>query len=178
MLRQVRAFAMTVGVLAALGVVAGLTWSWVAPRAPYLPTDRGLILADPTTQALIAADGWFAIITGVLGLACGMLAWWRGRETGLAVVLGLAAGGVLASFVTYWVGIRFTVGAATVAAAAPGLDVVGGLDLTTQSVLVSWPFMALGVYAAIEGVLLYRRSPLRQPYGGQPYNGGIARLPE
>lgn len=171
-MRQVRTFAVTVAVLAALGVVAGLAWSWVAPRAPYVMVEGKAVLADPATQALIAADGWFAVITGALGLLCGMIAWWRARHDGLPVVLGLAAGGLLASFVTFWVGHRFTVGAATVLAAAPGLDVVSvPLELTARSVLVAWPFMALAVYAAIEGMLLYRRSPLRQPYG-------VARLPE
>ncbi|MFI6812808.1 hypothetical protein ACIBG7_10380 [Nonomuraea sp. NPDC050328] len=164
--RQLRVFAVTVAALLALGVLAGLAWSWVSPRPPYIETQRGPLLADPTTQALIAADGWFAVITGVLALASGLIAWRFTRRDGLGAVLGLFLGGSAASLVTYWVGTRFTLGAATIAAAAPGLDIVAGpLDLTARGVLVTWPFLALGVYAAIEGVLAYRRSPMRKPYG-------------
>ncbi|WP_344744424.1 hypothetical protein [Streptosporangium vulgare] len=66
-----RDFVITVLVLAVAGVVAGILWSLAAPRPPYVATSDGPLLADPSTQALIAADGWFAVITGVLGLLCG-----------------------------------------------------------------------------------------------------------
>ncbi|WP_052424198.1 hypothetical protein [Nonomuraea candida] len=163
-----RAFAVTVLALAALGVAAGLLWSGVTPRAPYQVTERGTVLADPTTQALIAADGWFAVITGGLGLLCGGVAWFAGRRWMLPVLLGLCAGGVLASYLTLWTGSTFTIGAVTVEAAAlPGDTIVpGALRLTARGVLVSWPLLAVGFFALLEGMHGYRESPLRQPYGG------------
>ncbi|SEG83650.1 hypothetical protein SAMN05444920_105237 [Nonomuraea solani] len=168
MTREVRAFAVTVLTLAALGLAAGLLWSGLTPRAPYQVTEQGTVLADPTTQALIAADGWFAVITGGLGLLCGGVAWFSGRRWMLPVLLGLCAGGVLASFLTLWVGSTFTLGAVTVeAAAAPGVKIVpGALKLTASGVLVSWPLLGVGFFGLLEGMHGYRESPLRQPYGG------------
>ncbi|WP_241563937.1 hypothetical protein [Nonomuraea polychroma] len=151
-----------------MGLGAGLLWSGVSPRAPYQVTEQGLVLADPSTQALIAADGWFAVITGGLGLLCGGVAWFAGRQWMLAVLLGLCAGGVLAGWLTLWVGSTFTIGAVAVeAAAAPGVTIVpGALRLTASGVLVSWPLVAVGFFGLLEGMHGYRESPLRQPYGG------------
>jgi hypothetical protein len=165
--RQVRAFAVTVLVLAALAILAGLLWSWLSPRAPYTVTPQGTVLADPTTQALISADGWFAAITGGLGLICGAVAWFASRRVPLAVVLGLCAGGVLGAFLTLWIGSTFTLGVVTVeAAAAPGMKIVpGSLRLTAEGVLVFWPLLAVGVFALLEGMHGYQESPLRKPYG-------------
>ncbi|PZG18072.1 hypothetical protein C1I98_38480, partial [Spongiactinospora gelatinilytica] len=72
-MRELRDFAGTVLVLAVLGVAAGVVWSLVAPRAPYVALDGGPALADPSTQALVAADGWFAVITGAVGLVVGLV---------------------------------------------------------------------------------------------------------
>jgi hypothetical protein len=139
----------------------------VSPRAPYLVTAHGQVLADPTTQALIAADGWFAVITGALGLACGAVAWSVGRRWMPAVLLGLCAGGVLGSFLALWAGSTFTIGAVVVEAAAqPGDKIVpGALKLTAQGVLVAWGLLAVGLFGLLEGMHGYRESPLRQPYG-------------
>ncbi|MEV0619968.1 hypothetical protein AB0I81_42085 [Nonomuraea sp. NPDC050404] len=151
-------------------MAAGLLWSGLTPRAPYAVTEQGTVLADPTTQALIAADGWFAVITGALGLLCGGAAWFTSRRWMLPVLLGLCAGGVLASFLTLWIGTTFTIGAVTVeAAATPGVKVVpGALTLTASGVLVSWPLMAVGFFGLLEGMHGYRESPLRHPYGLGP----------
>ncbi|MFB4264231.1 hypothetical protein [Nonomuraea sp. GTA35] len=169
MTREVRAFAVTVLTLAALGVAAGLLWSGLTPRAPYQVTDQGTVLADPTTQALIAADGWFAVITGGLGLLCGGVAWFSARRLMLPVLLGLFAGGVAAAFLTLWAGSTFTLGAVMVEAApaATGVKIVpGALKLTAKGVLVAWPLLAVGFFGLLEGMHGYRESPLRQPYGG------------
>ncbi|MEU4224489.1 hypothetical protein AB0F17_09355 [Nonomuraea sp. NPDC026600] len=167
MARHVRAFAVTVLTLAALAVLAGLLWSHLSPRAPYQITPEGPMLADPSTQALISADGWYAVITGGLGLACGALAWFLGRRHQLAVLLGLGAGGVLAAFLTLWVGSTFTLGVVVVeAAAAPGVKIVpGSLTLTATGVIVAWPLVAVAFFGLLEGMHGYRESPLRKPYG-------------
>ncbi|MEU8249025.1 hypothetical protein [Nonomuraea sp. NPDC048916] len=167
MARHVRPFAVTVLALAAAAVLAGLLWSWLSPRVPYQITERGLVLADPSTQALIAADGWFAVITGGLGLVCGAVGWYLGRRHQLAVLLGLCAGGVLGSFVTFWVGSTFTLGVVTVEAAGqPGVTIVPGvLALTASGVRVTWPLCAVGFFGLLEGMNGYRESPLRKPYG-------------
>ncbi|WP_344863853.1 hypothetical protein [Planomonospora alba] len=171
-----RDFAVTVLALAALGVAAGTLWSYLAPRPPYVVTERGPVLADASTQALIAADGWFAVVTGALGLACGAAGYLlsrRGRP--LAVVLGLAAGGLLAGYLTTVVGGALNLGAVSVAAAGRDVPAVAGpLKLTAQGVLVAWPMLAAGAFAVLEGVAAYRDSPLRRPFGGHDPYGPIS----
>lgn len=173
MSREVRAFAVTVLALATLGIGAGLLWSAVSPRAPYQVTERGLVLADLSTQALIAADGWYAVITGGLGLLCGAAGWFAGRRWMLGVLAGLGVGGSAGAALTYWVGSTFTIGAVTVeAAAVPGVKIVpGALALTANGVAVAWPLLAVGLFGLLEGMHGYRESPLRQPYGEGPLSG-------
>ncbi|MEV4834167.1 hypothetical protein AB0K05_06570 [Nonomuraea sp. NPDC049486] len=166
MTREVRAFAITVLALAALGLPAGLLWSALSPRPPYRVFDQAPTLADPSTQALIAADGWFATITGGLGLACGALAWFLSRRVQLPVLLGLCLGGAAGALAAWWIGTTVTVGVVTVEASAfPGVTFVPGpLDLTAKGVLVSWPMLAVGLFGFLEGMHGYRESPLRKPH--------------
>ncbi|GAA1752195.1 hypothetical protein [Nonomuraea bangladeshensis] len=179
MSREVRAFAVTVLALATLGIGAGLLWSAVSPRAPYQVTERGLVLADLSTQALIAADGWYAVITGGLGLLCGAAGWFAGRRWMLGVLAGLGVGGSAGAALTYWVGSTFTIGAVTVeAAAVPGVKIVpGALALTANGVAVAWPLLAVGLFGLLEGMHGYRESPLRQPYGEGPLSGPTGWYP-
>ncbi|MDP9861890.1 MULTISPECIES: hypothetical protein [Streptosporangium] len=171
-MRHARDFTVTVLVLGLLGVVAGVLWSLLAPRPPYVMTKQGPLLADPSTQTLIAADGWFAVVTGVLGLACGAVGYTlsrRGRP--LAVVLGLAAGGLLGAYLTLEVGRAVNLGTQSVTAAGTAVTLIPGpLGLTAQGVMCAWPLLAVGLFFALEGVAGYRDSPLRRPFGGQdPY---------
>ena len=152
--RQLRAFAAWTLALAVLGAPVGLIWSALAPRARYVATDDGLRLADPTTQALIAADGWFALLTAVAGALCGAVAQAVARRR-VAALLGLAAGGLAAA------GAAFLTGTA-------GGDGPNRLTLTAPGVLLGWPLLAVIVFGALEAAAAYRDSPLRRPYGRSP----------
>ncbi|WP_068922723.1 hypothetical protein [Planobispora rosea] len=171
-MRYTRDFAVAVLVLSLLGVVAGALWSLLAPRPPYVVTQEGAVLADPSTQALIAADGWFAVVTGAFGLVCGAVGHVLSRRGHPpAVVLGLAAGGLVAAYLTMTVGGAVNFGATVVAASGPGAPLVPGpLELTAPGVIVAWPMLAAGVFFTLEAVAGYRESPLRRPLAGQdPY---------
>ncbi|WP_433255691.1 hypothetical protein ACQPYK_15290 [Streptosporangium sp. CA-135522] len=171
-MRHARDFAVTVLVLGLLGVAGGVLWSLLAPRPPYVMTKQGALLADPSTQTLIAADGWFAVVTGALGLACGAVGYSlsrRGRP--LAMVLGLTAGGLLGGYLTLVVGRAVNLGAQSVTAAGTSMTLIPGpLGLTAHGVMCAWPMLAVGLFFALEGIAGYRDSPLRRPFGGQdPY---------
>ncbi|MBB5964792.1 hypothetical protein [Planomonospora venezuelensis] len=170
-----RDFAVTLLALGLLGAAGGVLWSLLAPRPPYAVTERGPVLADPSTQALIAADGWFAVVTGGLGLVCGAAGYAlsrRGRP--LAVLLGLVVGGMAAAYLTLAVGGAVNPGAATVTASGQGVPLVPGpLKLTAYGVLVSWPVLAGGLFFTLEAVAGYRESPLRRPFGGQDAYGPL-----
>jgi hypothetical protein len=170
-LRQLRDFAVTVLVLAVAGLVAGVLWSLAAPRAPLLVTAEGVRLADPSTQALIEADGWFAVITGVAGLACGVAGYLLSRRRPMPVLLGLAGGGVLAGFLARWLGGVVNVGSASVAAPAGGGTVVqSALTLTATGVLVSWPLLAVAVYGLLSAIATRDDPP--GPHFDPPPAGG------
>lgn len=169
--RAVRDFVITVLVLALAGAGAGILWSLAAPRPPYVMTGKGPLLADPSTQALIAADGWFAVITGVLGLVCGVIGYGVSRGgRPLPVVVGLAAGGLLGAHLTLLVGEAANLGAVSVVASGSSVPLVPGpLALTARGVLYAWPTLAAGAFFVLEGVAGYRDSPLRHPFGADPY---------
>ncbi|MEV7007660.1 hypothetical protein [Streptosporangium sp. NPDC051022] len=172
-MRHARDFAVTVLVLGLLGAVAGVLWSMLAPRPPYVMTGQGPFLADPSTQALIAADGWFAVITGALGLACGAVGYSLSRSARpLAVVLGLAGGGLLGAYLALLVGAAVNLAPATITASGRTSSSLfpGPLGLTAHGVMLAWPLLAVGLFFALEGIAGYRDSPLRRPFGGQdPY---------
>lgn len=175
-MRHLRDFGLTIMVLALLGVAAGFAWSALAPRTPYVVTETGPVLADPTTQSLIAADGWFAVVCGVAGLVCGVVAYLVARKgSPLAMLSGLGVGGLLAGFLALSVGT--SVGGSMVQAAAPGAAAVGStisvLAITARGVLLSWSLVAVAVFGILESVDGYRDSPMRQPYAGQPPDGGL-----
>ena len=175
-MRHLRDFGLTIIVLALLGVGAGFLWSAVAPRTPYVVTKTGPVLSDPITQSLIAADGWFAVITGVAGFACAIVAYIIARDRRpVALLSGLAAGGLVAGYLTLAVGT--SLGTSTVQAAAPSSAGVGStvdvLGLTAYGVLLSWPLVAVAVFGVLESVEGYRESPLRKPYGGEVPGPGL-----
>ncbi|MFC7383856.1 hypothetical protein [Sphaerisporangium rhizosphaerae] len=181
-MRQARDFGLTVVVLALLGIAAGFLWSALAPRTPYVVTKTGPVLADPTTQSLIAADGWFAVITGGAGLACGIVAYLVARKgRPLALLAGLAAGGMLGGWLALSVGTSIG-GSIIQAAAVPGSASVGAtvnvLSVTARGVLLAWPLVAVAVFGIIESVDGYRESPLRQPYAGELHAGEPYAFPQ
>jgi hypothetical protein len=146
----------TVAALAALGTVAGRLWSLVAPRAPYVGTPEGPRLADPVTQALIAADGWFVVITGGAGLLCGITAFVLARRVG--VLCGLCAGGLLAAAIAQWSGTDLRAWAPVGGAAADAVPSLAGLAVTAQGALLAWALAAVagfGVLETIAGAMPY-----------------------
>jgi len=138
--------------LVPLGAVAGLLWSAIAPAAQYVVTEAGPRLADPETQALIEADGWFAVITAAFGLLTGAAAYAVGRRAPVGALLGLVAGGCAAAYVALLVG---GAAAETARAADEGITMISSLDVTAPGVLVAWPLFATVVFGAIEFVIGY-----------------------
>ena len=153
--RSLLTWAVTTATLALLGPPAGLLWAAVAPPVRYLVLEGRPVLADPETQALIAGDGWFALITGAAGLACGTLAYLAGgRGNDIPLLLGLGSGGVAAALLAWWSGHQ--VGLAEfewAVRAAAGGPVESPPDLHATGVVVCWPLLAVAAYAVLEAAL-------------------------
>jgi hypothetical protein len=153
--RQFKYFAGTVLVLAVLGAGAGLAWSALAPRTRYALVEGQWLLADPNTQTLIAADGWFALIAAAFGLVCGLVAYRFSGDHAIASVAGLGVGGIAGGLVAYLIG--SSMGGEVVQAAAAGqFATQDRLGLTAFGVLMFWPVLAAGTFWALEFAITYR----------------------
>lgn len=104
---DVRTGVVVAAAVAVLGGPLGLLWAALAPRAKVVVAAGGANLADPNTKAFIAGDGIFLVVTAVAGILCAVLALLLGgRRHGVATAVGLAAGGLLGSYLAWRVGHR------------------------------------------------------------------------
>jgi len=84
---------------AVLGIVAGLIWGEVAPRALLQEIGRGEAeQVNAETSAFIVADAWFCLIGAVGGLVTGTLGYrFLVRRAGWVAAAGLMVGAVAAA---------------------------------------------------------------------------------
>lgn len=172
---QVRIGVAATLVIAVLGVPAGLLWTTVAPRTTYVIAGGKAILGDPESQTLIAADGWFAVLTAAGGLLCAVVAYvlaGRFREMGLLAALGV--GGTAAGLVAWWVGSM--VGRSSfhheMRVAHDGTTAKGALDLHAAGVVIAWPLIAVVIFGLLEALDVARRDSRGRPAAGYAGGGG------
>jgi hypothetical protein len=177
--RGLRIWAMTTVALTLLGPPAGLLWAAIAPSVRYLLLDGALVLADPETEALIAGDGRYALITGAAGALCGVLAYLAGgRDNDVPLLLGLGTGGLAAALLAWWVGHRIGLaGFEESVRAATGRAVEGPADLHAVGVVVFWPLLAVAAYGLLESALARLAPRDRGQHGpGEPDQVGGGEL--
>ena len=108
-------FAVALAGSAVLGLLAGLIWSEVAPRALLQEVSPGTAeFVNVETSAFIVADGWFCLISAAAGLITGLLGYrfLLTARTGAraaegvraAAAAGLILGGIAGAFVMLWLG--------------------------------------------------------------------------
>lgn len=98
------AVVITVG-LALVGALAGLVWmAWTPARPPAQVLGGGRYVPDET-EAFIAGDGRFLVVTTVVGLGAALIAWFTRRQNrGVAVSFALVVGGLVGAALTELVG--------------------------------------------------------------------------
>jgi hypothetical protein len=171
--RPLRIWMTTSLMVALLGPPAGLLWAAISPPVRYVIVDGEALLADPETQALIGAEGRFAVMTALAGLVCGAIGYAAGgRRRDIPLVLGLAAGGLAAGLLAWRVGHlvgpdsleRLTRGG------ADGRMAVGPADLRAFGVLVFWPLLAVVAFGLLEATDVAGRASGLGPgdAGGEP----------
>jgi hypothetical protein len=101
---DLRAGVALVIILALVGVVAGVLWQWWSPPGPHAFVIGPGLLQPDETEAFVAGDGRFAVISLVVGLTAALLVWFRKTSRGTVTVLALAVGGMAGSLVTAVVG--------------------------------------------------------------------------
>jgi len=98
------AAAVVTGGLIVLGAVLGLVWAaWSPARPPGARIPGGTVQINES-EAFAAADGRFALITAVVGLAAGGLLWYRRSSRGPWVAAALGVGGLAGAWVMAQVG--------------------------------------------------------------------------
>ncbi len=153
---NVRTAAGVVAVLLAVGLVAGVVWWWVAPQPFYRVEADGLYFLGDQPQEYVAADGWFAVITGLIGVCAGVVVWLRCRATGQGAVVGLFAGGLAGAALAAAVGMLL--GSADPFAAPVGSISQGPLELRAWGVLLIEAGAALSVWLLLD-LLVLRDEP-------------------
>jgi hypothetical protein len=142
-------FAAALAGSAVLGLVGGLIWGEVAPRAMLQEISAGTAeLMNAETRAYIGADAWFAGIAAVAGLITGVVGFRFGvsRRTGGAralIATGLILGGVAGAFVMLWLGQQIGLSAYNhdLASSANGTVFSSSLTLGASSALAFWPML-------------------------------------
>lgn len=130
-----------------VGPPLGLLWSQLAPRVEVQIVGEDANLTETYTDGFIAADAGFLAAVALAGLVGGLLAWWFGSAHGPAVVLALAAGGLVAAYVAMTLGQQVGVSALREAVAAgEGGRFLLPLELKAKEALVGWPLASMLAY--------------------------------
>lgn len=157
-----------VGVLAVAGIVAGLVWWGIAPRAHFrIASDGPQVIGNPSEELLVADDSIFVLLLAGLGLLAGLAGWLVRRRRGVTALLGLALG-MLAAGVVAWRTGRLLAPAPTHAELTHvGGQVTTSLNLGSLVELAAGPFVAVLVYVV---AALYAGSDElgRTPAEGRP----------
>jgi hypothetical protein len=144
---DLRSSAGIVLLLAAVGLLAGLLWWWLAPRADFRITDGGPVaIGDPSEELFVADDSVLALILIAMGLLAGAAAWFRRRRRGVATVLALAVGASLMAVVAWQLGELLGAGPTHAQLADVGTVVTTRLALGSPPALALAPFAALLAY--------------------------------
>lgn len=105
---ELRATVVVVVVLALVGLLVGLIWAHVAPRALYTVVQLKPALAqqnDVESEAQVGVDGWFALIGAGVGLVTGVAAWrWKSARGPFFIVM-LAAASLLSAVIAWRFGL-------------------------------------------------------------------------
>jgi len=89
-----------------IGLLAGLIWNAVAPKAVYVVVGKGSAdVVNPETNAFIVGDAWFCLIAVIGGLIIGIVTYRLAiRRYGPLPMLGVLAGSIIAGCAARWVG--------------------------------------------------------------------------
>jgi len=146
----------TVAASALLGLLIGLIWSAVAPRAVLVVQSHGVAyVLNSETNAFIVADAWFCLLTAVAGLICGLVGYVVAvRRYGALALTGLLLGGVAGSWLAMWVGqqqglARFR---AQLVTSPPGTRLREPLVLGGHGALAFWPLVVGLLVGSVEMV--------------------------
>jgi hypothetical protein len=163
---DVPAAALTVVVLAVLGLGVGLLWVWLAPRAQFTVTsaDGGLEvtgggLVDP--ELFMGDDGVYVLLMAGLGLLAGLAVWLRTARRGVVALVAVAVGMLAASVTAWQLGALLGKPPTADELSTVGAVVTTALDLNMLAALAVGPFTA--VLVQVVAAVLAHHDDLGRP---------------
>lgn len=151
---------------AAAGVLAGVMWVSLSPRARYhVGEDLHATMSERAYAEIIGGDATFAIITGIVGLLLGCLTWaWFSRR-GWQVVVLTVVGAAIMSLTAWPVGELIGGSGLTerLAVARAGDYVQMDLVLHSLSALAAGPFFAITPIMLLSAFLPERSVDAKEP---------------
>ncbi len=157
--------------LAALGMLVAVAWRAIAPRLAFRIVSPGNgVPVVPETEQFFAADGWFVVLTLVVGALAAVLLWRVRSARGPTALLALAVGGFAGAVVTWKFGVVLAPGPSDAALHQVGNVVRTPLRLRALAALMAEPIAAVIVYLLFSGFAgrndLGRDEPPPAPDGG------------
>ncbi|WP_063772399.1 hypothetical protein [Streptomyces sp. NRRL S-495] len=154
LLPELRVGAATVLACLVLGVVMGALWVWLAPKVPLVVDGNKILYADPEGEQRAGADSVFVLLGLGAGLltALGAFLFTRKRGGGIAVAVGLAVGGLLASVGAWGLGRWLGPSRDLVAQArrvGNGGHFSADIDLGAYGAVLAWPMAAMVLLLAL-----------------------------
>lgn len=155
------------------GVLLGVLWAWLAPKAQYVSNGEAVFLRNTESEARIGADATFFLLSLGFGVLSAVLVFlWR-RRGGVPLAVGLALGSGFAALVGWrtglWLGPSSDVAAAALKA-GKGVPFDAPLQLLAQGVLLVWPMVAVAVHLGLTALWSpYDPDPADEPAGQGGY---------
>jgi hypothetical protein len=161
--------------VAVSGLLLGLVWVWLAPRVPLVADSTAVFLKDTEGEEAIGADGTFFLLGLAFGAVSAVVVFLFRRRGGVPVVVALALGGLLASFVAWkfgaWLGPTDNV-VRHARQVGTGVTFDAPLQLQAKGVLLGWPIAAMAVLLALTAMFGPRDPEPRPSWEwGQAYTG-------
>lgn len=147
-----RPFGALIGAQLLVGLLIGVVWRlWAPSSVSYLVSNdagRPVVIPDES-EAQIAGDGRFVLLTVLAGLLFGLVAWTVRRYRGPVTAAALAAGGLLGSLLAMATGRLLARGAGS-----PALNTAfhPRLTLHASAALFVQAFIAVLTYTVLAGL--------------------------
>ncbi|MGW6982104.1 hypothetical protein ACWGE1_22160 [Streptomyces sp. NPDC054932] len=154
------------------GLLLGVLWVWLAPRVQYVSNGEAVFLRNSESEARIASDGTFFMLSLGLGVlsAVGTFLW--RRAGGVPLVIGLALGSVFAALVGWrfglWLGPSSDLPAAALKA-GKGVAFDAPLELLAHGALLAWPMTAVLLHLGLTALWAPRDPDPVPVYGWTGY---------
>lgn len=152
---ELRDAAIITAALTAAGAILAVLWVWLAPRVQMVLVGNIVYPKNSESEEAIGGDGTFLLIGLGMGLVTAAVVFWFRRTGGVPVVLALAVGGLLGSWLGWRLGVFLgpeTDLAVSARKAGERVPFDGPLELGAKGALLAWPVAAMVMQLILTGL--------------------------